>query len=96
VDREDEPTSKKPLKTARRRAEALNRLYRTDQARPSHSVWFVKKKNDHIVDIGLLILPHYKEKQEVRTGEVCRREVCRREDVERYVERYVSEKCVEM
>jgi hypothetical protein len=42
VDREDEPTSKKPLKTARRRAEALNRLYRTDRARPSHSVWFVK------------------------------------------------------
>jgi len=48
VDREDEPTSKKSLKTARRRAEALNRLYGTDQARPSHSVWFVKNHIEYL------------------------------------------------
>jgi hypothetical protein len=36
------PLSKKPLRTARRRAQALNRLYRTDQACPPHSVWFTK------------------------------------------------------
>jgi hypothetical protein len=48
VDREDEPRSKKSLKTARRRAEALNRLYGTDQARPSHSVWFVKNHIEYL------------------------------------------------
>ena len=48
VAREDEPTSKKSLKTARRRAEALNRLYGTDQARPSHSVWFVKNHIEYL------------------------------------------------
>ncbi|KAI4219880.1 MAG: hypothetical protein L6R40_008703 [Gallowayella cf. fulva] len=37
-----EPTSTAPLKVAKRRAEALNRLYKTDQARPGHSVWFTK------------------------------------------------------
>lgn len=36
------PLSHKPLKTAHRRAEALNRLYKTDQAQPCHSVWFTK------------------------------------------------------
>ncbi len=36
------PTSKEPLRTARRRAEALNYLYKTDQATPGHSVWFVE------------------------------------------------------
>jgi hypothetical protein len=36
------------LKTARRRAEALNRLYGTDQARPSHSVWFVKNHIEYL------------------------------------------------
>ncbi len=39
---EPSPTSSKPLKVAQRRAEALNRLYGTQQARPSHSVWFTK------------------------------------------------------
>lgn len=34
------PTSKKGLQKARRRAEALNRLYSCDRAQPSHSVWF--------------------------------------------------------
>ena len=48
VDREDKPTSKKPFKRARRRAEALNRLYGTDQARPSHSVWFVKNHIEYL------------------------------------------------
>ncbi|KAL8808953.1 MAG: hypothetical protein Q9223_003665 [Gallowayella weberi] len=37
-----EPTSARPLKNAQRRAEALNRLYKTDQARPGHAVWFTK------------------------------------------------------
>lgn len=36
------PLSLKPLKTSRRRAEALNRLYRTDKAQPGHVVWFTK------------------------------------------------------
>lgn len=36
----DLPTSKKALKKARRRAEALNRLYDSDRAQPSHSAWF--------------------------------------------------------
>jgi len=48
VDRKDEPTSKKSLNRARRRAEALNRLYGTDQARPSHSVWFVKNHMEYL------------------------------------------------
>ena len=48
VDREDEPPSKKSPKTARRRAEALNRLYGTDQARRSHSVWFVKNHIEYL------------------------------------------------
>lgn len=34
------PTSPRPLRTSRRRAEALNYLYRTDKADPSHAVWF--------------------------------------------------------
>jgi len=50
VDREDEPTSKKSLKAARRRAEALNRLYGTDQARPSHSV--VRQKSYRVSSSG--------------------------------------------
>ncbi|KAL8799638.1 MAG: hypothetical protein Q9182_005740 [Xanthomendoza sp. 2 TL-2023] len=37
-----EPTSARPLKNAKRRAEALNRLYTTDQARPGHVVWFTR------------------------------------------------------
>lgn len=36
------PLSPKRLQTARRRAEALNRRYKTDEALPSHSVWFTK------------------------------------------------------
>ena len=35
--------SPKPLQTARRRAEALNRLYKTNKALPPHSVWFAKR-----------------------------------------------------
>lgn len=38
------PTSTRPLRVARRRAEALNYLYETDQATPGHSVWFVEKQ----------------------------------------------------
>ena len=45
------PLSTKPLKIARRRAEALNRLYKTDQAQPGHSVWFTKH---HLVFLPLV------------------------------------------
>lgn len=45
------PTSKKSLKIAHRRAKALNRLYKSDQARPSHSVWFTQ---NHIVYLPLV------------------------------------------
>jgi hypothetical protein len=38
------PTSSKPLKIARRRAEALNRLYETDEAHEGHVVWFTQHK----------------------------------------------------
>ena len=38
------PTSTKPLKIARRRAEALNRLYQTDRAHAEHVVWITNKK----------------------------------------------------
>ena len=42
------PLSPKPLRTAYRRAEARNRLYKTDQALPSHSVWFTKHQLDFL------------------------------------------------
>lgn len=42
ADIEPSPTSPQGLRVARRRAEALNRLYGTDQARSGHSVWFTK------------------------------------------------------
>lgn len=38
------PTSAKSLKTASRRAEALNRLYETDRAHEGHVVWITKNK----------------------------------------------------
>ena len=45
------PLSQEPLKTAHRRVEALNRLYKTDQAQPGHSVWFTKH---HLVYLPLV------------------------------------------
>lgn len=51
TDIDAEPTSTKPLKTAKRRAEALNRLYKTDQARPGHVVWLTK---NHLVLLPLV------------------------------------------
>jgi hypothetical protein len=42
------PVSKKSLKNAHRRAEALNRLYQTDQAQPGHSMWFTKRYTKHL------------------------------------------------
>lgn len=42
------PLSPKPLKTAHRRAEALKRLYKTDQAQPPHSVWFTKHHSPYL------------------------------------------------
>jgi len=42
------PTLKKSLRLAHRRAEALNRLYDTDQAGPGHSMWFTKHKIGHL------------------------------------------------
>lgn len=41
---EEASTSTRPLRIARRRAEALNRLYKTDKACPEHSVWIVKNQ----------------------------------------------------
>ena len=38
------PSSTKSLRLARKRAEALNHIYKTDKATPSHSVWFA---NNH-------------------------------------------------
>jgi hypothetical protein len=42
------PTSTKALRMARRRSEALNYLYKTDQARPEHSVWFVEEHSTYL------------------------------------------------
>lgn len=42
------PTSRRPLRTARRRAEALNRLYETDKADSRHAVWFTKNEDCHL------------------------------------------------
>ena len=42
IDIDPTPLSPRPLRTARRRAEALNRLYKTNEALPPHSVWFTK------------------------------------------------------
>ena len=46
--REPTPTSTTPLRIARRRAEALNRLYKTDKAESGHSVWFTKNEPGHL------------------------------------------------
>ena len=46
--RDSAPTSTKPLRIAHRRAEALNRLYNTEKAGPSHSVWFSKHELVHL------------------------------------------------
>jgi hypothetical protein len=48
VDRESAPTSIKSLRIARRRAEALNYLYKTEKADPGHSVWFTKHQLPHL------------------------------------------------
>ncbi|KAL8647638.1 MAG: hypothetical protein Q9210_005436 [Variospora velana] len=48
TDIDPEPTSKKPLKNASRRAQALNRLFDTDQARPGHAVWYTKQHPDFL------------------------------------------------
>lgn len=36
------PLSPKPLRVARRRAEALNRIYKTNEALPAHVTWFTQ------------------------------------------------------
>jgi hypothetical protein len=46
--REPPPTSTKPLRIARRRAEALRRLYENEIADPGHSVWFTKNELFHL------------------------------------------------
>jgi hypothetical protein len=46
--REPAPTSTRSLRIARRRAEALNRLYKTEKADPGHSVWFTKSESAHL------------------------------------------------
>ncbi|PNP44443.1 hypothetical protein TGAMA5MH_03789 [Trichoderma gamsii] len=42
------PKSKRPLRTAYRRAEALNRLYKIDNAEPCHAVWFTRNEAVHL------------------------------------------------
>jgi hypothetical protein len=48
INRGTMPTSTKPLRVAHRRAEALNRLYNTDNADPTHSVWFTENELPHL------------------------------------------------
>lgn len=43
IHRASTPQSPRGLKRATRRAEALNRLYSTDQAAPCHAVWFTQE-----------------------------------------------------
>jgi hypothetical protein len=46
--REPAPTSTRTLRIAQRRAEALNRLYKTEKADQGHSVWFTKNESAHL------------------------------------------------
>jgi len=48
VSRDRAPTSTKSHRIACRRTEALNRLYKTDKADPSHSAWFTKNELVHL------------------------------------------------
>jgi hypothetical protein len=48
LDHDTIPTSPKSLRVARRRAEALNYLYKTDQASPGHSVWFTANHPEYL------------------------------------------------
>ena len=43
VDRRDSPTSRRAVRKASRRAEALNHIYATDKAEPAHTVWFAEE-----------------------------------------------------
>ena len=52
---ESAPTSTKPLRIARRRAEALNRLYNTEQVSPGHSVWFTKHEVSHLPLVNAMV-----------------------------------------
>jgi hypothetical protein len=49
------PTSTRPLKTSRRRAEALRYLYKTDKADPSHAVWFTMNEGFHLPLIKAIV-----------------------------------------
>lgn len=46
--RQPAPTSTRPLRIARRKAEALNRLYNTEKAEVDHSVWFAEHEIYHL------------------------------------------------
>ncbi|KAK3938275.1 hypothetical protein QBC46DRAFT_390613 [Diplogelasinospora grovesii] len=46
--RDPMPNSERPLRTACRRAEALNRLYKIDNADPRHAVWFTRNEAVHL------------------------------------------------
>lgn len=48
ANQEEPPISKKPLKNALHRAEALNRLYQTDQAQPGYSMRFARRYTKHL------------------------------------------------
>lgn len=41
--------NKRPLRAARRRAEALNYLFQTDKATPGHAVWYSKEYKEERV-----------------------------------------------
>jgi hypothetical protein len=41
--------SEKAFKRARRRVKALNRLYGTDKARSSYSIWFARNYIEHLL-----------------------------------------------
>jgi hypothetical protein len=47
-DQEPAPTSLKSLEIARRRAEALNRLYKTDKANERHVAWITKHRVEYL------------------------------------------------
>jgi hypothetical protein len=53
-DQEPAPTSPKPLKIASRRAEALNRLYKTDKANETHVAWLTKHRIEHLPLVKLM------------------------------------------
>jgi len=48
TNRDQAPTSTKPLRLARQRVEALDRLYNTKGADAGHAIWFTKHEIRHL------------------------------------------------